>query len=536
MAVGGIASTWTVLSTTWDEPVHLATGMEWLDKGKYTSYSWQFAHPPLANVELALLPYVEGMRSHSLQGPIQEGNAILSSSGSYRTNLIYLRAGNLLFLAVSCVAVFLWARRWFGRATAFFAVLLFVSLPPILGHAGLATLDVAAAATMMLVLYALLRCLEDPTWQKLLFLGASLALAVLCKYSVIPFFAACVFCALVYARVRWWSVPVTALPWRRLFRRALIVTGIVIVLLWAGFRFHCQPLSTHSGAHAAIDHMLANHPALRSAASKAADVPFPLSELVTGMWCMAHLSAIGDGSYLLGEYRETGWWYFFPIAVGVKTPIGFLILAGCGIFAILRRLRSGPWQRHLTVIFSLAIMLVCISSRLDLGVRHILAIYLLLAVIAGYAVSEFVDLARRRSRAILTLPAILVAWVVADCWMARPDYFPYFNQFAGAHPERILAESDLDLGQDLFRLGQRLRELHVDHVAIRYSGVTPFAMAGLPPSSVFSPFVPTTHGYVAVSVRCLTLDYARDGSYKWLRGRTPTEKIGTSMFLYDFGP
>jgi hypothetical protein len=112
----------------------------------------------------------------------------------------------------------------------------------------------------------------------------------------------------------------------------------------------------------------------------------------------------------------------------------------------------------------------------------------------------------------------------------------YFNQFAGAHPEGILAESDLDWGQDLNRLSRRLRELRVDHVSLKYFGTAPLENAGLPPYSVLSPYVPTTHGYVAVSVRFLTLEYAKNGSFAWLRSHAPMETIGKSIYLYNFGP
>ncbi len=248
---------------------------------------------------------------------------------------------------------------------------------------------------------------------------------------------------------------------------------------------------------------------------------------------MGSHNAEGHDSYLFGEYRRTGWWYFFPVAVGVKTPIGFLILAGCGIFAIMRSFRSNSWQQHLTVIFPVAIMLVCMSSKINLGVRHVLAIYPLLAVMGGHAMSEFFVLARRTSHAVLVLPIALAAWVVAEPWMVRPDYLAYFNQFAGAHPERILAESDLDWGQDLYRLSQRLREMHVEHVSIKYFGSAPLEKAGLPPYSILSADVPTTRGYAAVSVRYLTLEYAKNGSFAWLRGKTPQEVIGKSIYLYN---
>ena len=188
MAVAGVVGSWTALSATVDEPFHIACGMEWLDKGAYT---YELLHPPLARIAVALGPYFKGLRSSSLPDAMDEGNAILSSAGSYRNNLAFARSGNLPFLALACFSVFLWARRWFGMAAAMWAVPLFASLPPILGHAGLATLDMACAATVTLALYAFLRCLEDPAWQRLLFLGASLALAFLCKFSSFAFLGSC---------------------------------------------------------------------------------------------------------------------------------------------------------------------------------------------------------------------------------------------------------------------------------------------------------------------------------------------------------
>src|SRR5690349_3078112 len=54
-----IVSTYTVFNQTWDEPAHIACGMEWLQKGVY---AWEPQHPPLARVATALLPYVIGLR------------------------------------------------------------------------------------------------------------------------------------------------------------------------------------------------------------------------------------------------------------------------------------------------------------------------------------------------------------------------------------------------------------------------------------------------------------------------------------------
>src|SRR5262249_25062302 len=78
-----IVLTYPVFSQTFDEPAHIACGMEWLDKGVYR---WEPQHPPLARVAAALGPYLSGIRSQGTQetSVIQsyyEGNAILMSGG-----------------------------------------------------------------------------------------------------------------------------------------------------------------------------------------------------------------------------------------------------------------------------------------------------------------------------------------------------------------------------------------------------------------------------------------------------------------------
>jgi hypothetical protein len=522
---------WSVLSGTVDEPCQIANGLDWLERGIQD----RLINPPLAQGATALGLYLEG--KHFPAGNSgscgDKGVAILQSSGNYQNNLKLARLGDLPFFFLGCVIVWLWARRWFNTATAGWAVLLFVSLPPILAHSGLATVDMAGAATITTALYAFVRCLENPSWQTLALLGAAIALAFFSKFSSIAFLGSCFFVAFIYLALRKRGAALKVVQWRRLSGRALIVAAVAFVSLWGGYRFSFRPAAYKTSPYQTLDHVLANKPHLRSLVYEAIKVPLPLTELLRGVYEVASEDERGIDSYLLGKYRKTGWWYFFPVVVGVKTPIGFLVLAGCGIFAILRGLQSHAWQQHLTVIFPVSIMLVCMNSRIDLGVRHILPIYPLLAVVAGYAASEFIVLARRISPAIAALPILLALWTVADVWANRADELAYFNQFAGSHPERIVADSDLDWGQDLYLLSSRLKELGVDHVAIKYFGTTPLENADLPPYSTLSADAPTTHGYAAISVRYLTLEYAKDRSFDWLKSRTPLEIVGKSIYLYN---
>jgi hypothetical protein len=95
----------------------------------------------------------------------------------------------------------------------------------------------------------------------------------------------------------------------------------------------------------------------------------------------------GDEDYLFGKFNENGFWYFFPVVLAIKTPIGFLVLGSAGLVLILWPFRSNPWQLHLTALFPMAILLFCMAAKINLGVRHILAIYPLLALVAGHATS-----------------------------------------------------------------------------------------------------------------------------------------------------
>ena len=50
-AVARIVATYRVFNQTFDEPAHIACGLEWLDEGQYR---YEHQHPPLARVAAAL--------------------------------------------------------------------------------------------------------------------------------------------------------------------------------------------------------------------------------------------------------------------------------------------------------------------------------------------------------------------------------------------------------------------------------------------------------------------------------------------------
>ena len=107
------ASTWRVFGHTWDEPEHLAAGMELLDRGKY---EFDTEHPPLARALIALGPRLAGSHSFGTPPPdgTQEGIDILYDGGHYDRTLMLARLGALPFLPVLLFAMWLWARHVTG--------------------------------------------------------------------------------------------------------------------------------------------------------------------------------------------------------------------------------------------------------------------------------------------------------------------------------------------------------------------------------------------------------------------------------------
>ena len=145
--VGRIVATYPVFSHTWDEPAHVATGMEWLDRGSYT---YETLHPPLARVMVALGLWLTGSHSAGLPNIWDEGDAILHMSGDYAWSLALARLGVLPFFLLAAGLVWRWGLEFFGQRAALAATVLFTTLPPVVAHAGLATTDMAVTATLPL--------------------------------------------------------------------------------------------------------------------------------------------------------------------------------------------------------------------------------------------------------------------------------------------------------------------------------------------------------------------------------------------------
>ncbi|HVR41804.1 MAG TPA: glycosyltransferase family 39 protein, partial [Thermoanaerobaculia bacterium] len=373
-----VASTWTIFSQVMDEPAHVGAGMEWLAAGTYTI---EAQHPPLARIAFAVgprllgIPFVEG----SLLGT---GNRILHHGGEYRKNLAAARAGNLPFLLLAIVSVAALARRLGGPAAALAAALLFATLPPILAHAGVATTDLPLTATLAASLWAFDAWLERKSLARTILLGLAVGAALSTKLSALGYLPAAMLPLLAAWIVERRGGP-REQPRARELRRdlaAVIAAAAAFLLVWGALRFSVGPLVSEESLRRADD-------ASRSAATlrwMRANVRVPAPEFFWGVQELGEHTEVGHLAYLRGESSMHGWLSYFPIAIALKTPIPFLILSLAGFVLALARARRGEWRPLGVAAGAAAILAVAMTSSINIGIRHVLPIYPLLAVVAGW--------------------------------------------------------------------------------------------------------------------------------------------------------
>jgi hypothetical protein len=503
-----MAATYTVYNHTSDEPAHIACGMEWLDQGVYR---WEPQHPPLARVAAALGPYLSGIRSQNTPrdkflAMSYEGAAILYSGHHYDRTLSLARLGNLPFFWLACAMVYWWGVRFYDRRVAVAAVFLFSFLPPILGHGGLATTDMACTAGMAAAFVAGYYWLERPSWAAAACFGVATGVMVLSKYSVLLFFPVAVAACLAWYFVTeqpGWSVLGSAV--RRLAPSFGLAILVAVTVIWAGFRF--------SFGDSGIAHLR-----------------LPAPELFAGIRQVMEHNASGHDSYLLGVRGHNGFFWFFPVALAVKTPLAFLALLGVGVALVFRKkpLYSRSW---VPLAFSAAILIPSLFSSINIGVRHILPIYLGFSMLAAMALVRMMELGEVKRRVRISL-GVLVLWYAGSSILSHPDYLPYFNALAGSEPEKILADSDLDWGQDLKRLATRLHEVGATSVSFdRYIVGDWEKEHGFPKIYKLNQMRPSV-GWNAIGVGL----WKESRLVLWPDAIKPQERVGKSILLWYFPP
>jgi hypothetical protein len=502
-----IFSTARVFSGTVDEPAHIAAGMQWLTTDRY---DYDLQHPPLGRIAAAIGPWLHGERSTGAQAVYDEGARLLGDGAHYADTLAIARHGELIFFVTLCLVVWGWSRRLTGDIGAAIATAFLVTNPNLLAHAGLATTDIACAATTTLALFAGVWWINQPTWRRSALFGAAIGAAIASRLSSIAFvggpLAACYL-------VRWWATKSPRIATRESETNLAAALGtigaVALLVIWATYRFAIGPM----------------HPGGPS-------VPAPA--FLSGVETFVLHGSSGHPTYLLGTPSNRGWWYYFPVALLVKTPLPLLLFAALGAAGAMTQLRrERDWQSVVPLVSAIVILLISLTVRVNLGVRLVLPVYPLLAIVAAQGVGHLMR--QQPGRAAQALAAAALASAAFIAVRAHPDHLAYFNPLAGAHPENVLVDSNLDWGQDLYRLRDTLAARGItDSVRVAYFGTADLSAAGVPRARPLGLHEPAT-GWVAASETFLAGEWVGH-AYAWLLQYPPTARIGPSMRLWHIPP
>jgi hypothetical protein len=551
LAVVRVVHTYPFTAQAFDEPCHVSSALELLDKGTYTLDPY---NTPLARIAIGIPLYLAGERYPQLppEDPDRQnynyvGNKILYEDGHYLRNLELARSGVLPFLLVSVVMVFLWTRREYGDFAALIAVALFTTLPVVLAFSSIAYTDMAAACAQSAAWFAFATWLDKPSWKSSAWMGVTAGLALLAKFTTLIYLPTgalfMVFCKWWMGRKQLKAEPAIATRSLRQGAAALLIAFIVV---WGGYRFSVSRLQEAMQLSPQAMPSFQHFPGpLRPLARKLVmSNPVIIAPgLFHGILAAYAFNKEGPPSYFLGKIKKGGWWYFFLVDLALKSPLPFLILSVVGLIALVRlaRVRQWTWAAFAPGLAVLAVLLVTTSVKVYYGIRHVIVLFPLLSIIAGCGAMylwQFQGRKRIWGRALLMG---LLLWQGVSTVAASRDYIAYFNELAGHDPSRFfVAGCDLDCGQDLFRLSQALRARHIANITLAIWTSADMSKSDMPDFTVPPPFQPVK-GWFAISLRSQRMGEFfhttyPTGAFAWVDQYQPIEQIGKTIRLYYIPP
>lgn len=543
-------------SATFDEVAYLPAGYTHIALGDYRMLP---EHPTLVKAFAALPLIFMDARMH-----VDPSDRYWSIPRAYEwgRQFLYLwndadrllTAGRLMIVGLTSLlilSVFFWTCQRFGLLTASLAALFCALSPDILAHGRLITTDVAITLLYFICMAQTLRLTERLTPARVLALGVSLGTAFAVKFSAIALVPILGGLATI---VVWKSAPwplcygfcrgevALVSRSRRLitFVLTIIIVGVVsIAVLWAAYGFQFE-ISPDREWRAQLD-WSEERPASTLAANLLQDARnahlLPEGFLYGFAKFLKHSQS--RPAFLAGRRSRTGWWYFFPMTLMLKTPVPLLLLLPLGAWLSFRERR---WPLDLFLwIPPLVYLTLAMIGHLNIGHRHLLPLAPFMFIACARGASWGLS---RSPRAIRAAIALLLFWYAAGTLRIHPHYLAYFNEIGGgpSNGYNLLVDSNLDWGQDLPALRDFMRENHIPSVKFSYFGIADPKYYGIPCERLPGLPIPrprTKHisrgDWIAISATHLQGLYVDDHMGRLaarLRRLEPVAQVGYSIMLY----
>jgi hypothetical protein len=402
--------------------------------------------------------------------------------------------------------------------------------PTLVAHLSLAATDGCATLTVLAMLLTLERYLRVRSSAPVTSIGAYAALAVslgcalAAKYSPGPLLVV----ALTMFVGRAPDVSRAQHAWRAVRTGAsLLVIALGVAWVWHGLG--TAPLVTPAFRTRYEAFAGAGPLAARGWATLlAVRVPSPIRGFVVQL----NHDFAGHEAFLLGARSRVGWWYYGPVVLALKsTPVELTLMVGSFVVLALRGRHASPaWRVGQAAVGVLIVSTA--AAHLDLGVRYLLPLYPIAALI-GLTLLR----ARLSPRLWRVAGVTLLAGQVWSAASVAPHQLSYVSALWGgpARAGRLLADSNLDWGQDLPALEKTLRRVGAERPLVSYFGTAPFSAYDVraTPWTSASDAERVQPDWVAISVTHLDGLYVEDDPFASFRALTPNERAGFSVLLFD---
>lgn len=569
-------------SQTVDEGAHMAAGYSYWRTG---NFQLNPEHPPLikliASVPLLLLP----IHFPADLASWQEGNEwefahqlIYHNNLAADTIIFWARFPMMLIGLLLSFTIYRESKRLWGMWGGLLSLIMVVLDPNFLAHSRYVTTDIGVTLLFFLTVMTYGRYLQRPHGHAWLPVMLWFALAQLAKFSAVLLWPVMI----LLWMARWWTAPDEHRHDYRFgifIRRFGLLLLVSVAITWSLYGFAVmrpmqdpqvaaryateeawRSMTVDAEHKQALSLQRFSDPRTPTGAliKKLLTVtPVPAYMYIRGLLNVTFHNYWGHSSYLMGQVRVLGWWYYFPVAFAVKTPLPTVLLFLIAVVMLplhLRRMYHVPRHRetlhgvlqhvrtflngrrfvYMTLLLPPILYFASsLTSHINLGVRHIFPVYPFLFVLSGALAKP---LWNKFHSYHFTLVALLLAWLALSSFRTYPHYLSYFSDIVGGaqNGPQYLLDSNLDWGQGLKELGKYLDQYQIPFVYIAYFGQAPMEaylkdFRYLPPTDRPDQ-IAALDGYAAISVTAL---YGEENTYQWLQQYTPVARIGNAIFVYD---
>lgn len=469
---------------TYDEPIYVGAGQHLL-LIREPQHAALLYHPPLT-YHLTSLPlwFLDTPLPHwDPKGfGSQVGLAVLygthTKDGAPVSPETVLLLSRLPVLALGLLGLVLarqLGHRLGGVRTGWLAAAAWAVYPECAAQSVQAMTDLPAAVSALFLAWAAIRHFDlvahrprHPVSSHVV-LGVACGLAAMAKHTLllpIAIVAVAAVALRIYRRRRGTEQPPGAL------RRFVVAAAIAFVVLWTGYLFEFGPVAATSGGGHEQTARLARWTGIDAAAlddwMETVSIPMPtyVRSVADAFLDKARARAGTTWTgYLNGEWSETGFLSYFPVALLVKTPVALLAVIAAGLAGWWRSRQRGGYASDLCMALFVLPFAAAVASRLNIGVRHLLPAVpfaLFLGCAAFDAWWEENPLLGKIAAALLAV-ALAAEWTVN-----RLDPLPFANLPSGG-PDRLfthLADSNLEAGQDLWAVERWCEEHGVESIQV----------------------------------------------------------------------